>query len=235
MDTAKMTTIVLGVSFIGCAGYASEGLLAKTVAIIQSRLGSTRLPRKAFALLDERPLIEHVIRRVRKIEGIDQVVIATTNKSEDDALTEMCGYLGVPVFRGSSQDVLSRYYRCAIAFDADNVVRVTGDCPLLDPWSATVVLSAFLEGDDDYVSNTPDVGTDGWDTEAMTFRALRRAHREATDPVAREHVTPYIRNNPEKFHVGFVVPARIPGDVKLSVDTQEDLDRVRTLLEKVAA
>ncbi len=206
----------------------------KTVAIIQSRLGSTRLPRKAFALINGRPLIEHVILRAAQISGLDRLIVATTTLEEDRPLVELCGLLHVPVFRGSGPDVLARYYRCARAFEADVVVRITGDCPLLDPVSSTLVLQEFLEGDDDYVSNTPAIGTDGWDTEVMTFRALRRAHREATGRTDREHVTPYIREHTEQFRVGRYVPFRIPGDEKWSVDTQEDLERVRAVVGKEA-
>lgn len=206
----------------------------KTVGIIQSRLGSTRLPRKAFAILDELPLIEHVIRRAALIQGVDQLVVATTNLREDDPLAELCGFLRVPVFRGHAQDVLSRYYRCAVAFAADNIVRITGDCPLLDPLGSSIVVDKFLAGDRDYVSNTPDAGTDGWDTEVMDFRALRRAYQEATAPGDREHVTPYIRNHPEIFRVEFLVPSRIPLNAKWSVDTEADLIRVREAYEGVA-
>lgn len=206
----------------------------KTVAIVQSRLGSQRLPRKAFAQIDGRPMIEHVLERVAAVAALDEVVLATTRLSEDDDLASYAALFKVPVFRGSDQDVLRRFYRCAVAFEADVILRVTGDCPLWDSYSGALVVQTLLDSNADYVHNI-DEGTDGWDAEAFTFRALRQANQWVSSDYDCEHVTPLLRNS-GLFDVERIVPRRIPNNEKWSVDTEEDLARVRTVFaEREAA
>ncbi len=174
-----------------------------------------------------------MVQQVRRLVVVDEFVVATTRLAEDDALAELVTLFQVPVFRGASGDVLGRYYRCALALKADVILRVTGDCPLWDPYSGAVVLETLLASNADIVHNI-DRGTDGWDAEAFTFRALRQANEQATTSYDREHVTPFLRAS-GLFDVQRIVPRRIPNNAKWSVDTEEDLLRVRDVFGRKEA
>jgi spore coat polysaccharide biosynthesis protein SpsF len=173
-------------------------------AILQARLGSSRLPRKVLLPLAGQPLLWHVIRRVQASQHIQQIVVATTTQGRDDELADYVAGLGVAVFRGAEQDVLDRYYQAAQAFSASVIVRLTADCPLLDPTIIDQTIAFFLSGSYDYVSNCLGAHRtfpDGLDTEVLTFSALETAWREARLPSEREHVTPYLYKNPQRFRV----------------------------------
>ncbi len=177
----------------------------KTVAIIQARMGSTRLPGKVMKTLCGRTVLAHVIRRVRACPLVDEVVVATTRSPADDAIAREATGCGAGVFRGSEDDVLSRYYLAALERQAATVVRITSDCPLFDPKLLEEMLRRFLSRRQnvpapDYLSNSL-VRTypRGLDAEILTFQALEKAWREGTEPYQREHVTPYIYQHPELF------------------------------------
>jgi spore coat polysaccharide biosynthesis protein SpsF len=208
----------------------------KTIAILQARLGSTRLPAKVIADVCGKPLLARVVERTRRIPGIDQVVLATTNLPDDEKLMALAGEWRLTAFAGSPDDVLDRYYQTARAFDADVVARVTADCPLLDPTVSGRVVARFRDGDVDYASNVrPPTFPDGLDTEVFSFAALERAWREARLQSEREHVTPYIWKHPERFRL-----ANVANDVDLSahrwtVDEPADLVLVRRIYEQLSA
>lgn len=195
-----------------------------TVAIVQARMGSTRLPGKSLKLLGGKPVLGWVLDRAQTIVGVDQVVVATTTCREDDAISDYCRRRNVWTFRGSENDVLDRYYRCASEFQADVIVRITGDCPFLNPEASDDVLNLFREGDYDYAGNIyPRVVPDGLDTEVMSMHALEKCWRAATTPFDREHVTAYIVKHPETFRIGeMAYPGRRPA-LKMSIDTEADL------------
>lgn len=198
-------------------------------AIIQARCGSTRLPQKVLhAMPDGRPILYHVIDAVKRVRGLDAICVATTNLPEDDVIVQHCRRLHVVYSVGHPTDVLDRYRWAAKLLGATVIVRVTSDSPLWLPSNGTRLLEAFSSGEFDYLSNAPDPGTDGWDTEVMSFRTLEQAWNDAADPYDREHVTPYIRTS-GKFRVGRLVPARIPNNAKWSVDEPADLERVRSV------
>lgn len=197
------------------------------LVIIQARTGSSRFPRKVLADLNGRPLLAHVVERASAIRGITGVVIATTTKERDDPVVTLASSLGVPCFRGSEDDVLDRYYRCAVAFAADSVARITGDCPFLNSEVSSAVVAAFL-GDPRHFTHNIGPGTDGWDTEVMPFSMLERSWREATEPYDREHVTHWARTNLRPW-VRLVKTEHIPGAAKWSVDEPADLERVRAI------
>lgn len=205
-----------------------------TIAILQARLGSTRLPGKVLMDLAGRPLLAHVIDRVQAVRGIDRGVLATTTADRDRPLIKLARELGVEAFAGNEDDVLDRYYRAAQHFEADVIMRLTADCPLLDPAVSAQVLDRFRQGDADYVSNTqPPTFPDGLDTEVFSFAALDRAWRGATLGSEREHVTPYIWKNPDKFRL-----ASVTNDVDLSalrwtVDEAPDLEFVRAIYARL--
>jgi spore coat polysaccharide biosynthesis protein SpsF len=205
----------------------------RTVIIAQARMGSTRLPGKVMMKIAGRPIIDHVIERARR-SRVDEVVVAIPDLTEDDVLDDWLRSSGVHVFRGSSDDVLSRYAGAAAEAGADVVVRITCDCPLIDPKVIDAVLDVF-EGDDaEYCSNTLERSYPiGMDTEVFSRRALERADSEATRKHEREHVTPYLYRNPDLFRLRNVrAPewARRP-DLRLTVDEQADYDMISRLLE----
>nr|NIN65969.1 acylneuraminate cytidylyltransferase [Anaerolineae bacterium]NIN96152.1 acylneuraminate cytidylyltransferase [Anaerolineae bacterium] len=162
-----------------------------TVAIVQARVGSTRLPGKVLKDLVGLPLLARVVRRTARASRPDEVVVAIPEASTDDSLARLCHAYGWPCFRGSEDDVLDRYYRAATEYGAESVVRITSDCPLVDPGIVDQVVDLFLQGEWDYVSNTlaPRTYPRGLDVEVFTFDALRLAWKEDSNPAWREHVT----------------------------------------------
>jgi glutamate-1-semialdehyde 2,1-aminomutase len=168
----------------------------KTVAIVQARMGSTRLPNKVMKLVRGTPLIELLLERLAQAKNIDQIILATSVHPKNAPLAEHVEKLGYAVYRGSEQDVLDRYYQAASSARADVVVRITGDCPLVDPQLVDEALAAFQSAGVDYASNTdPPTFPDGLDIEVFSFAALQAAWRDARRPSEREHVTPYIRES----------------------------------------
>jgi spore coat polysaccharide biosynthesis protein SpsF (cytidylyltransferase family) len=196
-----------------------------TLAIIQARLGSSRFPRKALALLHGKTVIEHVVERVRSVRGLSRVVLACP---PGDALA----FRGLFPFMVCSpdvpeSDVLARYAQVASAWSVDTVLRVTGDCPLWNPRIGEAVLKLYFSSPGvEYASNIAEGYTDGEDCEVYSVKALEWAQRSATDPYDREHVTPWIRR-----HVKCVTPETGKASSgKTSIDTMEDLERVRALM-----
>lgn len=204
----------------------------KTVALIQARLGSTRLPRKVLEPMpDGRPILHHVVSAVQQVQGLDGLCVATTNLHEDDNIIQHCKKLKIGWMVGDPDDVLQRLYFAARNFQADVVMRVTADCPLWSPNTGTAILSAFNAGGYDYVSNVTrqddHVSTDGLDCEVFSFAALERAHKTLQTAYEREHVTVGIRLNTQAYRVGRVIPETTPNKEKWSVDRIEDLELVR--------
>lgn len=201
------------------------------VGIIQARMGSSRFPGKALADICGRPMLWHVVERARRASCIDQVIVATTDQPSDNAIAEFCNDAGVACFRGSEEDVLDRFYQAAKKLNAKSVVRITADCPLVDPEVIDKVVGRFRGGNWDYVSNTLRYTyPDGLDTEVFSFSSLERAWREATKPSDREHVTPFIKE--ARFAVcnvesDKVIPRDVP--VRWTVDYPSDLEFVRRI------
>ena len=206
------------------------------VAIVQARMGSTRLPGKVLMQAVGKTLLEHQIRRIQAAKSLDAMVIATTDRPEDAAILELCGKLGVKSYAGSAHDVLDRYYHAAKGAGAATVVRLTADCPLLDPQVVDQTVNLYLAGADrlDYVCNfNPRTYPDGLDTEVFSFAALETAWREAGPGPDREHVTPYLRNHPERFRNGNLAQERDLGKLRWTVDYPEDFEFVRHVFEKL--
>lgn len=207
----------------------------RVVAIIQARMGSTRLSGKVLHSILDKPMLWHVVERVRRARQIHEVVVATTSREADQVIVDLCQKYGWPCFRGSEEDILDRYYRTALNHQADVVVRVTSDCPLIDPGVVDQVVTTFLENQHafDYVSNAlpPQTFPRGLDTEVFSFAALERAWREDDNPAWREHVTPYIYHHPEKFKLRAVVNDVDYSYMRWTVDTIEDLTFVRKVYE----
>ena len=210
--------------------WTSEAGVGPVVAIIQARMGSSRLPGKSLAEIEGRPMLWHVIQRVKRAGLVDRVVVATSVSPADDAIEKMCRENDVPCYRGSENDVLDRFYGAARGEKASQVVRITADCPLIDPEVIDRVVRRFQRGDLDYASNVM-VRTypDGLDTEIFSFSALERAWHEAGKASEREHVTPYLRS--DKFRIANVENILEFAHLycRWTVDEQEDLEFVRAV------
>lgn len=207
------------------------------VAIIQARMSSSRLPGKVLREVDGKPLIEYQIQRVKKAMLIDQIVIATSLSKTDDEIANFCDKVRLECFRGSENDVLDRYYQCAIQYGADVVIRLCADNPLVDPHTIDRIIQFFMESKVAYVSNgcPPETTTfpDGSDLEVFSMKALERAHREAIDLHDREHVTFYIW----KYNNGFLT-AQLHQEVNWSeyrytVDYEEDFELVKYVISEL--
>ncbi|MDR2522913.1 MAG: glycosyltransferase family protein [Synergistaceae bacterium] len=208
----------------------------KVVAVIQARMTSTRLPGKVMMPVLGKPLLGYELERAARAERISKIVVATTVNAADDVVARCAESLGFGVYRGSEDNVLERYHAAALAGSADVVVRLTADCPLIDPAVMDRVAAALLESDDlDYVSNTFGRRTypRGLDTEVFTFAALDRAWREGRLPSEREHVTPYIYNHPEIFKLGGICNETDLSHHRWTVDTPEDFELIRAILEGI--
>ncbi|MBK8761687.1 MAG: glycosyltransferase family protein [Sulfuritalea sp.] len=173
----------------------------KVVSIIQARMSSTRLPGKVLMPLAGQPVLWHVVVRIRACQTIAEVVVATSTDATDDAIEAWCKSADVSVYRGSLNDVLDRYYQAALLHDADVVVRITADCPAIDPTIVDKVVHGFLAGGYEFYGLAGEF-PDGLDCTVFAFSALACAWREAVLPSEREHVGPYIEKHPEIFKSG---------------------------------
>lgn len=205
----------------------------RIIAIAQGRSGSQRLPKKILMPIEGEPMMARVIERLRRSKKLTDVVVATTVDPDDNAVEELATQRGWNCFRGSHLDVLDRYYQAAKKYEADIVVRITCDCPLIDPEVVDRVIAKFeaASPDIDYVSNVmePRSYPRGLDTEVFRFTALERAWKEGTDPSSREHVTPYLYRNPSIFKTAGVWNETSHSNLRWTVDTQEDMELVRRI------
>lgn len=206
----------------------------KVVAIIQARMGSTRLPGKILKKVMDKTLLEYQLERVQQSTLIDEIIVATTEKEHDQAIVKLCVHLGQKVYRGSENDVLSRYYEAAVQSKADVVVRLTSDCPLIDPKVIDGVIKLYLErrADIDYASNTLErTYPRGMDTEVFSYEALQKAHEQASLERDREHVTAFIYTNPSEFQLANLTCEQSLGSHRWTVDTEEDFELIKRILE----
>jgi spore coat polysaccharide biosynthesis protein SpsF len=200
------------------------------LAILQARMSSTRLPGKVLAPVLGEPMIGRQLERLARAERLDRVVVATSIDPSDDPLAAWCEGRGQTVFRGSLDDVLDRFHGAmALAPDADTIVRLTADCPLADPQVIDAVIAHHLSAGADYTSNTPAVRTypHGLDAEVMRREALETAWREAREPYEREHVTPFIYRNPQRFRIESLSRQPSLAHLRWTVDFPADLAFVR--------
>jgi spore coat polysaccharide biosynthesis protein SpsF len=210
-----------------------------TVAIIQARMTSTRLPGKVLMDICGKSSLQRMLERVRNAKQLDQVVVATTINASDDPIVELCDKLGCKVFRGDEFDVLGRVLRAAEVENSKVVVRLTADCPMIDPNVIDEIVSAFSIKKYDYLSNTIErTYPDGLDVEVMSINTLREAHRKAVVPFLREHVTPYISGKRPDLGAGDfrIDQIRFSADfshIRWTLDTKEDLQRIRSLVSKL--
>lgn len=208
------------------------------VAIIQARTGSTRLPGKVLLPLLGRPILLHVIQRLKRAAQVGSLVVATSSVPADDAIAALAEQAGIGCFRGSEQDVLDRYVGAARWAGAQHIIRITADCPFVDPDIVDQVIGAHLHVGADYTSNTLQrTFPHGADVEIFTREALEEAGACATQPAEREHVTPFLWSRPERFKVHQVVagsPLQHP-EYRLTVDTEEDYMLTRAVYETLGS
>ncbi|HXZ33336.1 MAG TPA: glycosyltransferase family protein [Terriglobales bacterium] len=202
----------------------------RTLAIVQARMGSTRLPGKVLMDLGGETVLARVIHRLRKASLLDSIVVATSTSEKNDAVVRECERLQVLSFRGSEHDVLDRYYRCAENHAASAVVRITADCPLIDPGLVDLTIHAFFNNPCDYASNAlVPTYPRGLDVEVLTRAALARASSEARNSYEREHVTPYLYEHPELFRLVSVKADANYSQYRWTLDTIEDLKLLRAI------
>ena len=202
----------------------------KTVAIIQARMGSTRLPNKVMQPVSASiPMIEVLLSRLRKSQEIDQIIVATSVKEINRPLADYVKKIGYDVYQGSENDVLDRYYQTALKYSSDIVVRITADCPIIDPEVVDDVIKAYKASDSDYISNTnPPTYPDGLDVEVFSFAALKTAWQEAKKQPEREHVTPYIRES-KKFKTENITNTKDFSSERWTVDEPEDYEVIKLI------
>lgn len=208
----------------------------KTGVIIQTRIGSTRLPGKVMLELFGKPVIQHVIERIVQAKEIDEIVIATTNLTQDDVIAKEAKKNGVKCFRGSEEDVLSRYYYAAVKYEIETVVRVTSDCPLIDPFITDSIIKCFKDNNFDIVTNaSSDLETRtyprGLDTEVFSFKVLEDAFNYARKTYQREHVTPYIYENSKNIY--YYKDSQNYSKYRWTLDTYEDFELIKTIYSKL--
>jgi len=203
------------------------------IAIIQARMGSTRLPGKVMLTVNGRPIIDYMIERLRMVSSIDKIIIATTNNPADERIVKWCNESNVLCFRGDENDVLSRYYECANKFNATTIVRMTSDCPLIDPLIVDEVVKCFnMRTDIDFVSNTvplPCLYPDGMDVEVFSMKLLKESHHEAKLPSEREHVTFYMWKT-GKYRTYRLDPAEDISQYRFTVDYIQDFEIIKAVL-----
>jgi spore coat polysaccharide biosynthesis protein SpsF len=204
------------------------------LAVLQARMSSTRLPGKVLAPVAGAPMILRQIERLRRARRLERIVVATSTRADDDPLATAVEAAGVPVHRGDLDDVLGRFIGALDAFGpVETLVRLTADCPLADPGVIDATLRCFDDAGADYASNVAEPRTfpKGLDVEVMKAAALRRAAAETADPYDREHVTPYLYRNPDRFRLARYAQDADEGEVRWTVDRPDDLEFVRAVYD----
>ena len=203
--------------------------------IIQARMGSSRLPGKVMMKIDNsKTILYYVINQIHKCKNIIKIVVATTTLDEDDVIVDHVQELGYDHFRGSSKDVLDRYYQCAREFKIDSIIRISADCPLIEPNIIDVVIRKFLDGKYDYVTNSlTRTFPYGMDVEIFSFQTLENAWKNAKLPSEREHVTPYIYNHLKEFKKFNVTNSKNFSNLRIMVDRENDFQLIKKILSKI--
>ena len=216
-------------------------LKTNIVAIVQARMGSTRLPGKILNSIQGMPMLWHIVNRLNKVDEIDKVVIATSNLPTDDPVYQMTKKYGISCFRGSESDVLMRFFNAAVIAKANHVIRITGDCPLVDPPTVSKLIKLYLDGNYDFCGVACGAGVakekninrfpDGLDAEIFSFKILSEVNNKANTILQREHVTPFIWQNNKSYKQGSLYSDFDYSDLRLTVDNKEDFDFVNWIYD----
>ena len=203
------------------------------IAIVQARMGSTRLPGKVLKKINNRFVLDYVIERLKFSDKINDVILATTKDKKDDVLETYAIEREVRYFRGSEEDVLSRYYHAAKKYGGEIIVRITSDCPLIDPEIVDNVINKHIDNKADYTSNViKRTYPRGLDTEVFNFDVLSEAYKNANEKYQHEHVTSYMIEHPEKFKLQNIEAKgklKRP-DIRITVDTKEDFELIKKII-----
>ena len=207
------------------------------IAIIQARMGSTRLPGKVLKEVDGTPLLKYQIDRIKKSFLLDKIIVATSTLQKDDEIEKFCEDNNIECFRGSENDVLGRYYQCAKIYNPDTVIRLTADCPLLDPKVIDRTIRLFIDENADFAANTAPIESskfpDGSDVEVFSMKALQRAHREVLDTGDREHVTFYLWKYDNGFKTVQLDTVKDYSKYRFTVDYSEDFEVVKFIIKEL--
>lgn len=205
----------------------------RTICIIQARFGATRLPGKVLMKVGGVSLLERVVNRVKPAKLVDKIVVATTDEKKDDKIAAFCRRRNIAFFRGSENDVLDRFYQCALRYPGYGAIaRITADCPLIDSKIIDKVIKLFFQKNADYASNViPPTFPDGLDVEVFSFDVLEKMWKNATKQHEREHVTAHVRDNPQKFKIANLSNKKDLSKIRLTVDYKEDIKFIEHLLK----
>ena len=202
------------------------------VAILQARMGSTRLPGKVLMPVLGKPMLALQIERIKRAKKVDKIILATSTENDDQAIVNLAKNLGVEYYQGSLENVLERFYQAAVPYQPNHVVRLTGDCPLSDPELIDAAITCHLNNNFDYTSNTlQPTFPDGLDVEVMTWQALSDAYHEARLPSEKEHVTPFIHQKPLRYQLGYFQNATDVSQLRWTVDEEKDFELVKNIYE----
>ena len=209
----------------------------KVIAIVQARTGSKRLPGKVLMKINNKPVLSYIVEFLRFSKLIDQIIVATTQLSEDDTIETLCKNLNIECFRGSDVDVLSRFYNCAKSFKGDLIVRLTGDNPLIDPTIVDELIEICKESGCDYATNVlhPTYPYGFSSCEVIPFRIIKKLNEIATDPMSREHVTIHIRKNPNLYTIKEIqAPKNLERpNWRLTIDYPEDMELMKNIFSSL--
>ncbi|MEC7840515.1 MAG: glycosyltransferase family protein [Chlamydiota bacterium] len=207
-----------------------------TVIIVQARMGSTRLPGKSMMEILDRPMLSYTLERLKRCKYADEIMVATTNHPRDKKIVDFCRSQNTYSFVGSEEDVLDRYYQAALASGADVIVRVTGDCPFVDPTLIDSIVDNFNQRYPayDYASNVMKrTYPRGLDVEVFSMRCLEQMNRYARAPEEREHVTLYVHNHPDRFKVMSITQDEDASFHRWTVDTEDDFKLAKLIIEEL--
>jgi spore coat polysaccharide biosynthesis protein SpsF len=206
----------------------------KITVMIQARTGSSRLPGKVLSQIENKPMVWHVINRVKKIKSVQQIALITTKEKSDRILLEIAKENKIIGFSGKTSDVLNRHYQCAKEINADPIIRITSDCPLIDPKIVEEMIQFYLKNNYDVVSNTITPSyPDGLDIEIFSFNALKKAAKEAKKKHDREHVTTYFGSHTKKFKIYDYQNKSDLSNFRWTVDRIQDMQFVRAVYSKI--
>ena len=208
----------------------------KKLIIVQARMTSARLPGKVMKIVCGKPLLEHFINRLKRVKYADQIVIATTINDIDNQIVDLCKKLDISYYRGSEEDVLGRYYEAAVEYGGDIIIRITSDCPVIDPEVVDSLINFYTSNIEkyDYVSNTlKRTYPQGMDSEIISFDILKEAHLNAYDPFDREHVTPFIKSSSPRYSLKNIEYKTNLSHYRLTVDTSEDLELIKKIFKEL--
>lgn len=218
-------------------------MVRSNVCVVQARLGSTRLPGKVLLELCNIPMIVHIVRRLERVTAIDRVIVATGEIDSNDELREVCAKYQIECYSGSEDDVLDRVYNAVSYLRPQNVLRVTGDCPLIDPAIVKELIDFYNSNDFDHCGVATGAGVsgkkeikkypDGMDCEIMSFESLEDAWLNAVEESEREHVTPYLWKRPGQFKIGALYSKEDFSDYRLTVDNAEDFKLINWIYERL--